>query len=56
MPIRFQINWVMGQIELKHPKLFALEFEKIAEFDLVYTLGSTNINKSAQTWSKCTCM
>ena len=37
----------MGQIELEHPELFALEFGKIAENDFVYTLSSTNINQSA---------
>ena len=35
----------MGQIELEHSELFALEFGKIAEYDLVYTLASTNINQ-----------
>ena len=38
---------IMGQIELEHPKLFSLEFGKIAEFDFVYTPASTNINQSA---------
>ena len=38
---------IMGQIEPKHPQLFALEFEKIAEYDFVYTLSSTNIDQSA---------
>ena len=28
---------IMGQIEPEHPELFALEFRKIAEYDLVYT-------------------
>ena len=37
----------MGQIELEHPELFALKFGKIAEYDFVYTLSSTNINQSA---------
>ena len=37
----------MGQIKPEHPELFALEFVKIAESDFVYTLASTNINKSA---------
>ena len=37
---------IMGQIEPEHPELFALEFGKIAEYDLVYTLASTNINQS----------
>ena len=38
---------IMGQIELGHPVLFALEFGKIAEYDFVYILSSTNINQSA---------
>ena len=37
----------MGQIDQEHPELFALEFGKIAEYDFVYTLSSTNINQSA---------
>ena len=47
MPIRSWINSIMGQIEAEHPELFALEFVKIAEYDFVYTLSSTNINQSA---------
>ena len=38
---------IMGQIEQEHPELFALEFGKIAEYDFVYILASTNINQSA---------
>ena len=38
---------IMDQIEPEHPELFALEFGKIAEYDFVYTLASTNINQSA---------
>ena len=38
---------IMGQIELEHPELFALEFGKIAEYDFVYSLSSTNIDHSA---------
>ena len=37
----------MGRIEVEHPELFALEFGKIAESDIVYTLASTNIDQSA---------
>ena len=37
----------MGQIEPENPELFALEFGKIAEYDFVYTLSSTNIDQSA---------
>ena len=37
----------MGQTEPEHLELFALEFGKIAENDIVYTLSSTNINQSA---------
>ena len=38
---------IMKQIKPGHPELFALEFGKIAESDLVYTIASTNINQSA---------
>ena len=38
MPIRSRMSSIMGQIELKHRELFALEFGKIAENDFVYTL------------------
>ena len=38
---------IMGQIEPEHTELFALEFGKIAEYDLVYSLSSTNIDQSA---------
>ena len=38
---------IMGQIELEHPELFVLEFGKIAEYDFVYSLSSTNIDQSA---------
>ena len=41
---------IMGQIEPEHPELFALEFRKIAEYDFVYNLASTNINQSAPNW------
>ena len=40
------MNSIMGQIEAEHPELFALEFRKIAEYDFVYTLASTNIDQS----------
>ena len=46
MSIRPQMSSIIGQIEPEHPELFALEFEKIAESDFVYTLASTNINSS----------
>ena len=41
------MSLIMGQIEPKHPELFALEFGKIPEYDFVYTLASTNIDQSA---------
>ena len=47
MPIRSRMSSIVGQIELEHPELFALEFQKIAEYDFVYNLASTNINQSA---------
>ena len=36
----------MGQIKSEHQELFALEFGKIAESDIVCTLESTNIDQS----------
>ena len=50
--MRVWMSLIMGQIEAEHPKLFALEFGKIAESDFVYTLASTNIDQSAQTLVK----
>ena len=47
MLIRSLMNLNMGQIEAERLGLFALEFGKIAEYDFVYTLSSTNINQSA---------
>ena len=47
MAIRFRMSSIMGEIGLEHPELFALEFGKIAEYDFVYTLSSTNIDQSA---------
>ena len=47
MPIRSLMSLTMGQIEPLHPEFFALEFGKIAEYDFVYTLASTNIDQSA---------
>ena len=46
IPIKSRMSLIMGQIESEHPELFALEFGKIAESDFVYTLASTNIDKS----------
>ena len=37
---------IMGQIEPEHPDLFVLEFGKIAEYDIVYSLSSTIIDQS----------
>ena len=45
MPIKSRMSFIMGQIELEHSELFALEFGKIVESDFVYTLASTNINQ-----------
>ena len=47
MPIRSRISSIVGLIEVEYLELFALEFGKIAEYDFVYTLSSTNINQSA---------
>ena len=45
--MRAQMSSIMGQIEPEHLELFALEFGKIAESEVVYTLVSTNIDQSA---------
>ena len=52
MPVRSQMSSIMGQIKAEHPELFALEFGKIAEYDFVYSLSSTNINQSAPNFVK----
>ena len=52
MPIRSRMSSIMGQIEVEHPELFALEFGKIAEYDFVYTLSSANIEQSAANLGK----
>ena len=52
IPIKSQMSSIIGQIELEHPELFALEFGKIAESDFVYTPASTNIDKSAPNLDK----
>ena len=41
------MSLIMKQIKPEHPELFALDFGKIAEYDFVYTLSSTNIDQSA---------
>ena len=38
---------IMGKIEPEHLELFAPEFGKIAEYDFVYSLSSTNIDQLA---------
>ena len=38
---------IMGQIEYEHLELFSLEFGKVAEYDVVYSLSSTSIDHSA---------
>ena len=47
MLIKSRMSLIMGQIEIEHPELFALEFGIIAEYDFVYTAASTNIDQSA---------
>ena len=37
---------ILGQIKSEHPKLFAIEFGKIAESYFIYALASTNIDQS----------
>ena len=40
------MNSIMGPIAQEQLKLFALELGKIATFDFVYSLASTNISQS----------
>ena len=40
------MSTIMGQIGPEQLELFALELGKIAAFDFVYSLASTNINQS----------
>ena len=44
MTIRSLMSFIMVIMGLEHAELFALELGKIAEFDFVYTLASTNIS------------
>ena len=47
MSNRISMNSIMGPIGPEQVELFAIEFGKIATFDSVYSLASTNINQSA---------
>ena len=44
------MSFIMVIIGPEHPELFALKLRKIAGFDFVYTLASTNINQSVPNW------
>ena len=46
MSNRKQMSSILGPIGAEQLELFALELEKIAAFDFVYSLASTNINQS----------
>ena len=55
MSNRIWMSLIMDPIGPEQLESFALEFGKIAAFDYVYSLASTNINQSAvqhQTWSQ----
>ena len=41
------MSLIIEQIRQEHPELYALEFGKIAAFDFVYSISSTNIDQSA---------
>ena len=41
------MSLIMGQIGPEQQELFVLELGKIAAFDFVYSLASTNVNQSA---------
>ena len=52
MANRSRMTLIMGPIGLEQLELFALELGKIAEFDIVYTVASTNINQSVPNFVK----
>ena len=52
MAISSRMSSIMGQIELEHLELFALELKEIAEYDFVYILLSTDINQSTPNFDK----
>ena len=37
MPIKIRMSLIMGQIQLEHQELFALEFGKIVESDCLHS-------------------
>ena len=43
--IRYQMSLIMDLTGAELSELFALEFAKIAESDIVYTLASTNVDQ-----------
>ena len=45
--MRSHMSSIMGQIEPENPESFALEFGKIADYNFVDPLSSTNIDTSA---------
>ena len=47
MTSRSQMSLILCLIGSERPELFGLELGKIAAFELVYTLASTNISQSA---------
>ena len=47
MPITSWMSLIIEQIRPEHPELYALEFGKIAAFDFVYSISSTDIDQSA---------
>ena len=47
MTNKSRMSLFIGIIRQDNSELFALELEKIAEFDFVHTLASTNINQLA---------
>ena len=46
MSNRIRMNLIMGPIGPEQLELFALELGKIATFDFVYSVASTNVNQS----------
>ena len=46
--VKSRMNLIMGSIRPEMSELFALEFAKIAESDLAYTLASINVDQLVQ--------
>ena len=53
MPIESQMSLILGQIELEHPELLPLNFEKLLNLTLFKLQHLQILTNQHQTWSKC---